>query len=324
MRDAIAVWIGVALAMSWAAVPIDGWAHGFAGKRFFPATIATDDPFVADELSLPTVSSARSPASGEEPSTRERAISVDISKRITPNFGISLGREYVRQDPDGQPSREGFNNLDVGLKYQFYKNEPRETILSVGLGTVVGGTGRKTIGADSFSTFTPTFFFGKGFGDLPDNLPFLKPLALTGTVGVAIPGRASTTTVTVDPDTGETVSNIEQHAHVLRVGFAIEYSLPYLQGSVKDVGLPAPFNRMVPIVEVSIQNPLDRGSRGQTTGTVNPGVMWVGRYIQLGLEAVVPLNSRSGHDVGVQAQLHFFLDDIFPKSIGRPLFETRP
>ena len=34
-------------------------AHGFAGKRFFPATISTDDPFVADELSLPTVSRHR-------------------------------------------------------------------------------------------------------------------------------------------------------------------------------------------------------------------------------------------------------------------------
>ncbi len=38
------------------AVPLTGRAHGFAGQRFFPATIATEDPFVADELSLPTVS----------------------------------------------------------------------------------------------------------------------------------------------------------------------------------------------------------------------------------------------------------------------------
>jgi len=30
-------------------------AHGFAGDRFFPATILTDDPFVADEMSLPTL-----------------------------------------------------------------------------------------------------------------------------------------------------------------------------------------------------------------------------------------------------------------------------
>ena len=28
-------------------------AHGMVGKRFFPATLAIDDPFVADELSFP-------------------------------------------------------------------------------------------------------------------------------------------------------------------------------------------------------------------------------------------------------------------------------
>ena len=36
-------------------------AHGFAGSRFFPATLSTDDPFVADEFSLPTVSSIVTP-----------------------------------------------------------------------------------------------------------------------------------------------------------------------------------------------------------------------------------------------------------------------
>jgi hypothetical protein len=28
-------------------------AHGFAGERFFPATILTDDPFAADDMSRP-------------------------------------------------------------------------------------------------------------------------------------------------------------------------------------------------------------------------------------------------------------------------------
>ena len=28
------------------------YGHGFAGARFFPATLSTDDPFVADEFSL--------------------------------------------------------------------------------------------------------------------------------------------------------------------------------------------------------------------------------------------------------------------------------
>lgn len=44
-------------------------AHGFAGKRFFPATLATEDPFVADELSLPTISSRKAPSGGDAPNS---------------------------------------------------------------------------------------------------------------------------------------------------------------------------------------------------------------------------------------------------------------
>jgi hypothetical protein len=72
-------------------------------------------------------------------------------------------------------------------------------------------------------------------------------------------------------------------------------------------------------VEVTLERPLNRVDDRRTTGTVNPGVLWAGRYVQLGLEAVVPLNNRSGQGVGARAQLHFFLDDLFPTSVGRPL-----
>ena len=45
-------WVAVSLTfLAIAAMPATVSAHGFAGKRFFPATLATDDPFVADELS---------------------------------------------------------------------------------------------------------------------------------------------------------------------------------------------------------------------------------------------------------------------------------
>ena len=74
-------------------------------------------------------------------------------------------------------------------KYEFFVNAPHETILSVGLSAEIGGTGRAVVGADSFSTFTPALFFGKGFGDLPDSLAFLKPFALTGQLGVTIVER---------------------------------------------------------------------------------------------------------------------------------------
>ncbi len=87
---------------------------------------------------------------------------------------------------------------------------------------------------------------------------------------------------------------------------------------MQDVGLKAPFNRMIPVVEFAMSTALDRGASG-TTGTVNPGIIWAGQDIQLAMEAVIPVNSRSGNSVGVLAQLHFFLDDLFPQTIGRPL-----
>jgi hypothetical protein len=51
----------------------------------------------------------------------------------------------------------------------------------------------------------------------------------------------------------------------------------------------------------------------------NPGVMWVGNYYQVGVEAIISINSASGHGTGVMGQLHLYLDDIFPTSIGKPL-----
>ena len=69
------------------------------------------------------------------------------------------------------------------------------------------------------------------------------------------------------------------------------------------------------------------GNSNVTTGTVNPGVIWVGSYFQVGLEAVVPINGESGHGVGFLGQLHFYLDDMFPNTFGQPLIggtQTQP
>jgi hypothetical protein len=312
--------LALGLATAAAALPLAAFAHGVVGKRFFPATIATDDPFVSDELSLPTLSSTRSNASGDEPASRETSIAGEFSKRITPNLGVSVGLERQRSAPAGQPAVHGFGNTELGVKYQIYQNEQREALVSLGMEWEVGGTGSSSIGAERFSTFTPAVFFGKGFGDVAS--PMLKPFALTGNLGVAIPRRSSTTTTDTDPDTGALVTSVERNPHVLQLGFALEYSLPYLQSFVKDVGLSEPFSRMIPLVEFSLERPLDRVTDKRTTGTINPGVVWAGRTVQVGLEAVIPINRQSGHGVGVQAQLHFFLDDIFPRSIGRPLIAS--
>jgi hypothetical protein len=73
-------------------------------------------------------------------------------------------------------------------------------------------------------------------------------------------------------------------------------------------------------VEFALQTPLNGPLAGQTTGTVNPGVIWVGRYLQFAVEAIVPINGRSGRDIGARAQAHLYLSEIFPDTIGKPIF----
>jgi hypothetical protein len=286
-------------------------AHGFAGKRFFPATLTVDDPFVADELSLPTVSYLKS---SDDPPVRETDFSVDVSKRVTENFGVGFGATYKQLQQEGSDTQRGFDNLAASLKYQFFKDDAHETIASVGLDADIGGSGSKHVGREAFSTFTPALFFGKGFGDLPDDMKFLRPFAITGQLGVSIPSSRSSTTVN---DEGEL--SVEQHPNFLQWGLTFQYSLIYLQSFVQDVGLREPFNRMIAVVELPLTTGLNRGASG-TTGTVNPGIIWSGQYAQFAVEAQIPINSRSGKGVGWIAQLHFYLDDIFPKSLGRPLF----
>jgi hypothetical protein len=296
-----------------AAVPRFAAAHGFAGKRFFPSTPSTEDPFVADELSAPTISQRKTAASGDEPATLETATSLEFSKRITPNLGIGLSATHLRLHTDAGETRSGFDNLEAGLKYQFYRNDAHEAVASIGVDWDFGRTGSKRVAADSFSTVTPALFFGKGLGDLPERAGFLRPLAITGLAGIAIPSRASTTSIAEDG-----ADETERHPHLLTAGFALQYSIPYLQSAVKDVGLRAPFNRAIPLVEFTLEKPLDRG-RGPATGTINPGLVWSGRYVQFALEAVLPLNKATGGNTGVLLQVHFFLDDLFPRSLGKPL-----
>ena len=246
-------------------------AHGFAGQRFFPATLTTDDPFVADELSLPTLSTIRTPDNG---GTRELDVSIDISKRITPYLDIEIGQGEVNLFPRQGANKTGLSNLELGSKFQFYTNEPHEFILSAGIDVTVGGTGSRQVGRDAFTTWSPGLFFGKGFGDLPEGLPWLRPVALTGNLSVDLPSSASTRTFGgVDPVTGRRDVGVDHNPVSLETDFALEYSLIYLQEHVRNIGLGKPFDRLIPLVEFVLDTPLNRGRGGLTTGTVNPGVI---------------------------------------------------
>ena len=296
-------------------------AHEIVGNRFFPATIGIDDPGVNDELSLPTVDSFNT---GDNPPVRQRDISGEFSKRITEDFAIILGSTYTFLSPTDPTAAgaNGFQNLETTFKYRVFKSPEHEFVFSAGLTIEWGGTGSETVGAEPFHHYIPTIYFGKGLGDLPDTFSWIRPVAITGQVGYSIPARNFTTTFSVDPDSGELTSDTEFHPRVLNWGATIQYSMPYLKSSVIDLGLPDFINHLIPLVEATLQTPVANTitSGTLTTGTINPGVIYVSNTFQLAVEALIPINRQSGSNVGVIAQLHFYLDDLDPRGIGKPIF----
>ena len=267
-------------------------AHGVVGDRFFPATITSDDPFAADELALPTVTALRHNDGGMP--VNEKDYDFEWSKSIVPGFAISFAGGYI-----DTPSGKGFDNLEITPVAEVIRDPDREFILSAGMGIDIGGSGDKAV-ADPFTTYTPEILFGKGFGDLPDSMALLRPFAVTGTLGYAFSGTAGAST------------SVEWAG-------ALEYSLQYLQNNVRDQGFSNFVAHLTPLVEFSMESPTNMGG-GTTTGTINPGLLWSGQYEQLGVEAIIPVNRTTGSNVGVVAQLHFYVDDLFPDTFGRPLF----
>ncbi|HWA00613.1 MAG TPA: hypothetical protein VG841_09905 [Caulobacterales bacterium] len=270
------------------------YAHGVVGQRFFPATLSTEDPVVADELALPTISSFDD----------ETEISMEFAKRITPRLAVSLEGEWTSGDEG-----DGFQNLETGIKYQLFTSADHESVFSIGVDVEWGGTGAERIGAEDVTTIAPAFYFGKGFGDAsPD---WLKPLAVTGSLAYAIPTEGHAEDASGDA---------EAVAHVASYGLAFEYSLPYLAANVRDLSLPDWVNHLTPLVELRLDQPVRNRGEERATGSVNPGLIWSGRRFQIGAEAIIPINDASGDDVGFVIQAHYYLDDLFPRSLGRPLF----
>jgi hypothetical protein len=265
-------------------------AHAIAGDRVFPSTMAVDDPGVGDEANF-QYGHQRVP--GDDGDQSINTFDFEYDKLITPNLAVSVDGTYVMQN---NPRARGFDNFGVGLKYLLYVNDAHEFMTSIGVDAELGGTGSRAI-ADNFSAISPTVYAGKGMGDLPDSLAYLRPVAITAEAGPALTTGAG-------------------QPNAFNYGVTVQYSLPYLQQHVHDVGLPQPLANLIPLVEI----PLSR-SQGQTTGTVNPGFIWLNRYGQFGVEAQIPVNRASGSHVGILVQAHVFFDDVAPTTIGKPLFQ---
>lgn len=299
--------MGAGLALSFA-LPVH--AHGVAGDRLFPATLSIDDPGVGDELSAPTFVYQPQSGSGGSPDTRSYGYGVEWDKTITKNLGVAINDGYSVIRQQGSNSLYGWNDLITTLKYQFFENDAHEILMSAGVQREWGGTGAQRVGANTAGWTQPTLYAGKGLGDLPDSLGLLRPIALTGELGYQLS----------DVPTANGPGGPAHNPNFWNVGLSVQYDMAYLHRQVKDYGLPDVVNHLIPIVEFAYSTPATAGYGRNTTGTIAPGFLYEGGFYQIGVEALVPATKASGTRTGLIAQLHFYLDDILPTTIGKPIF----
>ncbi|MEJ0092286.1 MAG: hypothetical protein WDN46_02310 [Methylocella sp.] len=289
-------------------------AHTIIGNRVFPATMTVDDPGVNDELALPQFTYLTNP-DGSYTFTFQGF----YSKTITADLAVSITSNFLHQV---NPHVDGWSNIENEVKYVLYSNPEHEFIFSSAVSFEWGRTGNASASADPFTTITPKIFVGKGFGDL--SIDWLRPFAVTGELDYSLSTHPISAFPTQDAF-GNNILGLNQTPTVLAWGGSIQYSLLYMNSFVHEV--PDLFKRLIPTVEAQFFTPVSNigpsvigGNTHTTTGTVNFGTYYIDRYFELGLEAVVPVNSASGKHVGAVAILDIFLDDVFPDSIGKPLF----
>ena len=290
------------------------YAHTIVGNRVFPATLTIDDPGINDELVLPSFSYLQSANPDGTLGPISYSLGWEYDKTITPDFGLSIGSDgYTWQR---NPKAEGWSNIETEAKFAFYQDPGHEFIMSAGVSAEIGNTGSpqsSSLPSDPFSTITPKFFIGKGFGDA--SADWVRPFAVTGEADYSIP------TVTVNSDGS-------YNPTTLTYGGSLQYSLLYENSFVHQ--LPDVFNRLIPAFEgvfstpVSNQGPITPGefSPYDTTGVVGPSLYYIGQYFEIGVMAQVPINRASGSHVGALAVLDIFLDDVAPNSLGKPLFSA--
>ncbi len=271
----------------------------------FPVTLTLDDPGVADEATLPQIVVQPGPGPSEQDQFQW-----EFDKTITPDTALIYNQGYDILTAKGSKRATGFENPVITGKWQAFVNADHEFLVSIGVQRELpGNPNTVSIGGDAQGSTAPTVYFGKGLGDLP--IGYFRPFAVTGELSYLIPDRALNTT----GDNGGTVRS-------LVAGASLQYSLPYLQSQVKDLGLPDFIGRLVPLAEMNYVSPTSGPAAGNPMMlSFSAGAIYLGDTFQVGLEVLIPGNQAAGKNLGYIAQVHYFFDDIFPHSLGKPLFE---
>jgi hypothetical protein len=301
-----------------ASAPFAARGHGVAGARLFVSTLLIDDPNVADEATLPLFFWLPQPTSPGAQPAQQYQLNFEWDKRITENFGFAINDGYSWLRTPGARTANGWQNIEVTLKYKPYVNAEHEFMMSVGVirelaRTGANGSNGASLGNDDTGSTTPRFYFGKGLGDLP--IGMLRPLAITGAFGYQIVDKKLKFTT----DTTGDMSFNNGGPNLWVGGMSVQYSMLYLQSQVKDLDLPEWVNKLTPLVELTWSSSASKPNNTSTQYLFGVGVNYTQRFYAMSVEMLVPGNRETGSHLGVVAEFHLYFDDLFPTSLGKPL-----
>ena len=123
--------------------PVNRWAHGIVRRRFSPATLAVDDPFMADEINFLGIQTVPNPEPGDPPCTQAQTFWSGISKRLTRDNEIQGKATYTMDLFADYENSIGYQNIGFGIMDQMIKIPVHEYIFSLALNDNIGGTGTR-------------------------------------------------------------------------------------------------------------------------------------------------------------------------------------
>lgn len=274
------------------------YAHGVVGDYIFLEPLVAQDPTPANELDIIEPSWVKSAGGNDYSIGFELEKALYLDNNDVPRFSVGAGSTWHHQSPGTGPSQAGFDDLEAFGKWAFYVSAEHEFLLSAEVLAQIP-SGNTPVEARSHTSIGPGLLWEKALGDLPNRpvLKYARPFGFQGDVGYlpALSGHAS---------------------HLLFADQVVEYSLPYLSNSVKDIGLKGPFRDLFLFTEFNYTQ-LIAGPRGETFPNIiaTPGIAYVGYNFELSLGTQFALNRAavSGTHAAVIGLLDIFYDSIFPK-----------
>ncbi|HLH77879.1 MAG TPA: hypothetical protein VKV28_13840 [Candidatus Binataceae bacterium] len=278
------------------------WAHGVVGDYIFLEPLIAEDPTPANELDIVQPSWVR----GADGRTFTLATSIEKvigngnqSDAWVPRWSVGAGSSWLYQSPKEGANQSGFDDLNLFLKYAFLVLPEHEFLLGAMVNLQLP-TGDPAVQTQNHTSLGPELVWEKALGDLPDwaALEYLRPLGFQGDCGY-LPALSGST------------------SHLLFADQVVEYSLPYLSNSVRDIGLPEPLRDMFLFTEFNYSQ-LVAGPARQTFPNLlaTPGIAYVSYYFELSLGTQFALNRASvpGTHAAFIGLLDIFYDAIFPQA----------